>query len=268
MIDDTPTTPPRLRKLITADNPSSTVTYTPPTPSSDTSSPRTAVANRLSEISLQSLYPEHQQSPRKRVRTTSRDPEEAEGSSESGLKLEDGRQSHGVDFEVKNTEVPLLQSDIISNAPPLSSAPPPSIRQKISPKPKLKRKGSPPPSAPIVNDFSDDTSTWQEHEITGHLMMDEDDDGTGINGIGFRPTAAIAYARSQKRKQQLSEWKARESKEARAARGQRRRKLDGEMSREPSFNSMPSGGSDDAAARSFEVPEGDSLGKRRSVRFI
>jgi len=67
--------------------------------------------------------------------------------------------------------------------------------------------------------------TWQDDEITGHLTgpaNDPDDDGTGLNGIGFKPTPAIAYQRAQRRKQQLQEWKARETREARAKRSQRR----------------------------------------------
>lgn len=77
------------------------------------------------------------------------------------------------------------------------------------------RPSTPPPSA----------LTWQDDEITGHLTgpaNDPDDDGTGLNGIGFKPTPAIAYQRAQRRKQQLQEWKARETREARAKRSQRR----------------------------------------------
>lgn len=73
----------------------------------------------------------------------------------------------------------------------------------------------PPPSA----------LTWHDSEITGHLTgpsNDPDDDGTGLNGIGFKPTPAIAYQRAQRRKLQLQEWKARETREARAKRSQRR----------------------------------------------
>ncbi|EUC49754.1 hypothetical protein COCMIDRAFT_1586 [Bipolaris oryzae ATCC 44560] len=79
------------------------------------------------------------------------------------------------------------------------------------------RKRSPTPPPP--------TLTWQDSEITGHLVdpsTDPDDDGTGINGIGFKPTPALAYARSQKRRQQLNEWKLRETREARARRSERR----------------------------------------------
>ncbi|KAL7619850.1 hypothetical protein AAE478_010395 [Parahypoxylon ruwenzoriense] len=65
--------------------------------------------------------------------------------------------------------------------------------------------------------------TWHEDEITVYDPADKDDDGTGINGIGFKPTPAIAYARAQKRRQQLAEYKKREESEARARRNQRRR---------------------------------------------
>ncbi|CAN9089820.1 unnamed protein product [Alternaria alternata] len=71
------------------------------------------------------------------------------------------------------------------------------------------------------------TLTWRDSEITGHLVdpsTDPDDDGTGLNGIGFRPTPALAYARSQKRRQQLTEWKLRETREARAKRSERRKR--------------------------------------------
>lgn len=77
-----------------------------------------------------------------------------------------------------------------------------------------------PPASPPLSAL-----TWQDDEITGHLIdpgNDPDDDGTGLNGIGFKPTPAIAYQRAQRRKQQLQEWKARETREARAKRSQRR----------------------------------------------
>jgi hypothetical protein len=98
-------------------------------------------------------------------------------------------------------------------------------RSSSHPRP-LIRSPSPPPSA----------LTWHDSEITGHLAdpsTDPDDDGTGLNGIGFKPTPAIAYARSQKRRQQLNDWKARETREARAKRHDRRRRgVGGTASRE------------------------------------
>jgi hypothetical protein len=65
--------------------------------------------------------------------------------------------------------------------------------------------------------------TWHDNEITGHNPDDPDDDGEGINGIGFKPTPAMAYARTEKRRQQMLEYKNREAREARAKRSERRR---------------------------------------------
>lgn len=73
--------------------------------------------------------------------------------------------------------------------------------------------------------------TWHDDEITGHNPDDPDDDGEGINGIGFKPTPAIAYARSEKRRLQMAEYRSREAREARAKRSERRR---GEVSKESS----------------------------------
>ncbi|KAK8111109.1 uncharacterized protein PG998_007566 [Apiospora kogelbergensis] len=70
--------------------------------------------------------------------------------------------------------------------------------------------------------------TWHEDEITVYDAEDKDDDGTGLNGIGFKPTAAVAYARAQKRRQQLSEYRKREESDARARRNQKRREQLGE----------------------------------------
>ncbi|KAH6983139.1 hypothetical protein BKA56DRAFT_483942 [Ilyonectria sp. MPI-CAGE-AT-0026] len=65
--------------------------------------------------------------------------------------------------------------------------------------------------------------TWHEDEITMYDPEDEDDDGTGINGIGFKPTPALAHARTLKRRQQMAEYRKREESDARAKRSQRRR---------------------------------------------
>lgn len=89
--------------------------------------------------------------------------------------------------------------------------------------------------------------TWHEDEITVYDPEDEDDDGVGINGIGFKPTPAIAYARTVKRRQQLAEYKKREEREARARRNLRRR---GDAERP-----MPSLESKDATARKVRFTE-------------
>lgn len=64
--------------------------------------------------------------------------------------------------------------------------------------------------------------TWREDEITGYDPDDPEDDGEGINGIGFKPTPREAYLRSQKRKRQLAEYRIREAMEARKLRSERR----------------------------------------------
>jgi len=90
--------------------------------------------------------------------------------------------------------------------------------QPSSPSKSRKQRFSPPPA-----DVSkEDPFTWHDYEITGHDPTDPTDDGYGINGVGFRPTAAIAWARSQKRQKQVAEWKTREAREAREKRRQRR----------------------------------------------
>jgi hypothetical protein len=110
-----------------------------------------------------------------------------------------------------------------------------------------KKSPSPPPSA----------LTWQNSEITGHLVdprTDPDDDGTGLNGIGFRPTPAIAQARALRRRQQVLDWKAREAREARAKRSERRRRgVGGAASREVTVDR--------------EVPPLDLNTNRRIVKF-
>ncbi|XXH01783.1 hypothetical protein Hte_008144 [Hypoxylon texense] len=82
---------------------------------------------------------------------------------------------------------------------------------------------------PIIIDPIRAALTWHEDEITVYDPEDKDDDGTGINGIGFKPTPAIAYARAQRRKQQLAEYRKREESEARAKRSQRRREQFGDV---------------------------------------
>ncbi|KAL4956471.1 hypothetical protein BDW69DRAFT_84220 [Aspergillus filifer] len=97
------------------------------------------------------------------------------------------------------------------------SASPRKRKTPISPRSHRSSK-SPPPSGNAGGDLL----TWNDSEITGHNATDPDDDGYGINGIGFKPTAAIAWARSQKRQKQVSEWKNREAREAREKRRERR----------------------------------------------
>lgn len=99
-----------------------------------------------------------------------------------------------------------------STSPPIKTGEPVlpfiSRKQRISP--------------PLTESISEDPFTWHDSEITGHDPSDPTDDGYGINGVGFKPTAAMAWARSQKRQKQVSEWKTREAREARERRRERR----------------------------------------------
>ena len=108
----------------------------------------------------------------------------------------------------------------------------PSINRLAESKSRKKRTGTP----PLMSSFSSEdmeadpeidneraSLTWHDDEITGHDPTDPDDDGEGINGIGFRPTPAEAYARTQKRRQQMAEYRNREAREARKMRSERRR---------------------------------------------
>lgn len=81
-------------------------------------------------------------------------------------------------------------------------------------------------SPPLTEVNLEDPFTWHDDEITGHELSDPTDDGYGINGVGFKPTAAMAWARSQKRQKQVSEWKTREAREAREKRRERRNDSD------------------------------------------
>ncbi|KAK4099129.1 hypothetical protein N658DRAFT_174205 [Parathielavia hyrcaniae] len=117
-----------------------------------------------------------------------------------------------------------------SLSPP--SPPPPSHAQRQPRNRTFKRAGTPPfpstakhttkPPSKITDPLRT-SLTWHEDEITIYDPDDSDDDGTGINGIGFKPTPAIAYARAVRRRQQLAEYKKREEREARARRSRRRR---------------------------------------------
>lgn len=112
------------------------------------------------------------------------------------------------------SETPVLPYP--SPEPIRDSSPDPSnpSKQPVHGKDRSSAPRSPPPT---------DSLTWQDSEITGHDPTDPLDDGYGINGIGFRPTPAVAYARTQKRTQQIQDWRSREAREARQRRSERRR---------------------------------------------
>lgn len=114
----------------------------------------------------------------------------------------------------------------------------PSINRLSESKSRIKKRTGSPPlrmKRPFRRPFDDSDEeevqivdpvraalTWHEDEITIYDPDDEDDDGVGINGIGFKPTAALAQTRAMKRRQQMAEYRKREESEARARRSQRR----------------------------------------------
>lgn len=121
---------------------------------------------------------------------------------------------------------------------------------------KLRSPDQPSDAAAEVIDPIRAALTWHEDEITVYDPDDEDDDGVGINGIGFKPTPAIAYARTMKRKQQLAEYKKREEREARARRSSRRR---GSPDRAPKMQRRESAGTENARKVRFTDSESAAM---------
>lgn len=124
-------------------------------------------------------------------------------------------------------QLPVAISDTKDKLPATPTKSPSKRRSPSSPS-KQQERGSPSISRkqrfspPLTEANLEDPFTWHDDEITGYDPSDPTDDGYGINGVGFKPTAAMAWARSQKRQRQVSEWKTREAREAREKRRERR----------------------------------------------
>ncbi|KAI4143747.1 MAG: hypothetical protein L6R39_004465 [Caloplaca ligustica] len=144
-----------------------------------------------------------------------------------------------------NTTLPMLDCTSKPKDLPLEIPETPRLQPTttLSPVPSpIPRSKSPPPQ----------NLWWADTEITGHDPTDPADDGYGINGVGFLPTPAMASARAERRKRQVTEWKNREAKEARQRRSEARRRRDFEMNDE-----------------SRRVSEGGlGGGQQRRVRFL
>jgi hypothetical protein len=220
-------------------------------------SPRSRVAEKLEALDIDqaaSASAAEEDAPRKRIKTDQQQPaSKLSGFDVTPKKLPRPRfdlphqQHRSAEAVLEIAETPGCRPDV--DARPSTPSPlakqveTPMSKQSISPIVRItpKRMRSPPP--PMASPSSPDKSAnglstspensknstessdtaWQDSEITGHhIHAALGDDGEGINGIGFRPTPAIAQARSQKRKHQLSEWRAREAKEARQRRYEKR----------------------------------------------
>ncbi|KAI9929218.1 hypothetical protein MW887_001626 [Aspergillus wentii] len=97
-----------------------------------------------------------------------------------------------------------------------------SPRRKRNPIATSKARNQRRSSPPLAASATENPLTWHDSEITGHNPTDPTDDGYGINGVGFKPTAAMAWARSQRRQRQVADWKSREARDARERRRERR----------------------------------------------
>ncbi|KXT03140.1 hypothetical protein AC578_7707 [Pseudocercospora eumusae] len=220
-------------------------------------SPRSTVAERLDRLDLRHAEesPTSSQSPRKKLKRNPRAwhlsvtpqdhrsleiPESVDDNSSLPLEV---AETPGA-YERSSTPTPsgswqseLNRNDVVSVDDAVKS-PPPRPKRMLSPPPP-----SPATDAMAVDPFEtsfDLTSlTWQDDEITGHEITSPDDDGEGINGIGFKPTPAMAQARSQKRRQQVNEWKAREARDARQRRMDRRRGMGGDGASDSAIRGEP-----------------------------
>ncbi|CAI7579561.1 unnamed protein product [Penicillium glandicola] len=126
------------------------------------------------------------------------------------------------DRQALQFEPPATPEPTSSPISPSKKKPATFSRKHLNPSSPSKRKQR--LSPPLADTPSgEDPLVWHDSEITGHNPSDPTDDGYGINGIGFKPTASIAWERSQKRQKQVAEWKNREAREARERRRERRR---------------------------------------------
>lgn len=102
-----------------------------------------------------------------------------------------------------------------------SKSPTPGKDSPVKPR-SARQAGNPPRSPPLLSQPEENPLTWHDSEITGYDPTDPDDDGYGLNGVGFKPSAAIAWDREEKRRRQIADWKAREGREERSKRRERR----------------------------------------------
>lgn len=107
---------------------------------------------------------------------------------------------------------------------------------------------------------------WQPSEITGHDPADPEEDNRGMNGIGYQKTKQDAWKLGQQRKKQISDWRSREAKEARALRAGGRKTLMGRVSKPSSRSGSPVG----TRGRPSPVPRSVLAGEEspsKAVRF-
>lgn len=106
-------------------------------------------------------------------------------------------------------------------------AKPPAQSRKRTKKPKT----PPPPPEPEEEDDTPPREivdplraslTWQEDEITVYDAEDSDDDGEGMDGVGFQAPPGAARVTARKKMRQLAEYRRMVEREAREGRRRRR----------------------------------------------
>ena len=210
-------------------------------------SPRARVAHQLSELQIQSgdgglkvgrldwrRRPQQQQRPRQQQDETrpidgdnDKAPTERERTDyKSILPAQDHEEVKDAKEEASDAGTQTKRVKVVPSGGPMAESPP-EDSALLEPRPDDSAVLTAEPAYVPVAIRSSPPPTWQPHEITGHLAADPDDDGEGVNGIGFRPTPALAWARTERRKAQVQEYKSREAREARRLRSEKRRGHDG-----------------------------------------
>ncbi|KAF3490943.1 uncharacterized protein GIQ15_00460 [Arthroderma uncinatum] len=185
--------------------------------------PQGTVASRLQDLDIQSPAAMHEET--SEVHAT-------EEKAQPG-RIESIKEQHTSDHATKplatSTETPALEgNENIGDKADIATKPSPSTSKARSDMAESSHPSSPPPCHETASiDPDEESLTWDDSEITGHHATDPNDDGYGLNGIGFKPSAEVAWDRSQRRKEQVAEWERREAREAREARSRRRRTRDG-----------------------------------------
>lgn len=108
-----------------------------------------------------------------------------------------------------------------------AKAPAATRAKRTTKKPKKKQPEEPPPEEDgtppreIVDPLRA-SLTWQEDEITVYDPEDSDDDGEGMDGVGFQSPPGAARATARKKMRQLAEYRRMVEREAREGRRRRR----------------------------------------------
>lgn len=111
-----------------------------------------------------------------------------------------------------------------------AKAPAQTRSKRTTKKPKKKQPEEPPPEEDgtppreIVDPLRA-SLTWQEDEITVYDPEDSDDDGEGMDGVGFQSPPGAARATARKKMKQLAEYRRMVEREAREGRRRKRGKV-------------------------------------------